>query len=154
MNKVFNYNAIIALFMLLLASCAEDKGNYEYSDKEIITISGIPEQISVLANAENIVITPTITSNLRGEIDNNHADFEFSCQRKEDNKWVEMCSNPQTKDINMLADISAKQHTCRYVVTDKATGVRTSFLFYINATTTTSEGWILLCNEESTNNVC
>ena len=153
MNKIFNYNAIIALFMLLLASCAEDKGNYEYSDKEIITISGIPEQISVLANAENIVITPTITSNLRGEIGNNHADFEFSCQRKEDNKWVEMCSNPQTKDINMLADISAKQHTCRYVVTDKATGVRTSFLFYINATTTTSEGWILLCNEESTNNV-
>ena len=153
MNKIFNYNAIIALFMLLLASCAEDKGNYEYSDKEIITISGIPEQISVLANAENIVITPTITSNLRGEIGDNHADFEFSCQRKEDNKWVEMCSNPQTKDINMLADISAKQHTCRYVVTDKATGVRTSFLFYINATTTTSEGWILLCNEESTNNV-
>ena len=153
MNKILNYNAIIALFMLVLASCAEDKGNYEYSDKEIITISGIPEQISVLANAENIVITPTITSNLRGEIGNNHADFEFSCQRKEDNKWVEMCSNPQTKDINMLADISAKQHTCRYVVTDKATGVRTSYLFYINATTTTSEGWILLCNEESTNKV-
>ena len=153
MNKFFNYNAAVALSMLMLASCAEDKGNYEYSDKEIITISGIPEQISVLANAENIVITPTITSNLRGEIGNNHSDFEFSCQRKEDNKWVEMCSDPQTKDINMLADISAKQHTCRYVVTDKATGVRTSFLFYINATTTTSEGWILLCNEESTNKV-
>lgn len=153
MNKFFNYNAAVALSMLMLASCAEDKGNYEYSDKEIITISGIPEQISVLANAENIVITPTITSNLRGEIGNNHSDFEFSCQRKEDNKWVEMCSDPQTKDINMLADISAKQHTCRYVVTDKATGVRTSFLFYINATTITSEGWILLCNEESTNNV-
>ena len=153
MNKFFKYNAAVALSMLMLASCAEDKGNYEYSDKEIITISGIPEQISVLANAENIVITPTITSNLRGEIGNNHSDFEFSCQRKEDNKWVEMCSDPQIKDINMLADISAKQHTCRYVVTDKATGVRTSFLFYINATTTTSEGWILLCNEESTNKV-
>lgn len=153
MNKFFKYNAAVALSMLMLASCAEDKGNYEYSDKEIITISGIPEQISVLANAENIVITPTITSNLRGEIGNNHSDFEFSCQRKENNKWVEMCSDPQTKDINMLADISAKQHTCRYVVTDKATGVRTSFLFYINATTTTSEGWILLCNEESTNKV-
>lgn len=153
MNKIFKYHAAVALSMLMLASCAEDKGNYEYSDKEIITIADIPEQISVLANAENIVITPTITSNLRGEIGNNHADFEFSCQRKEDNKWVEMCSNPQTKDINMLADISAKQHTCRYMVTDKATGVRTSKLFYINATTTTSEGWILLCNEESTNNV-
>ena len=32
MNKFFNYNAAVALSMLMLASCAEDKGNYEYSD--------------------------------------------------------------------------------------------------------------------------
>lgn len=153
MKKIFNYKTAVALFMLLSASCAEDKGNYEYGEKEIITIEGIPEQISVLANAENIVITPTITSNLRGKIDSNHEDFEFSCQRKEDSKWVEMCSDPNIKDIDILADLTAKQHTCRYVVTDKATGISTSFLFYINATTITSEGWILLCNEESTDQV-
>jgi len=153
MKKIFNYKAIVALFMLLSISCAEDKGNYEYGEKEIITIEGIPEQISVLSNAENIVITPTITSSLRGEIGNNHEDFEFSCQRKEDSKWIEMCSDPNIKDIDILADLSAKQHTCRYVVTEKATGISTSFLFYINATTITSEGWILLCNEESTDQV-
>ena len=101
MKKIFNYKTAVALFMLLSASCAEDKGNYEYGEKEIITIEGIPEQISVLANAENIVITPTITSNLRGKIDSNHEDFEFSCQRKEDSKWVEMCSDPNIKDIDI-----------------------------------------------------
>ncbi|MBQ8500728.1 MAG: hypothetical protein IJ494_00250 [Bacteroides sp.] len=154
MNRIFNYRLIAVVFSTLLwAACSEDKGNYVYGDKEIITIEGIPEQIAVLANAENIVITPTITSNLRGEITDNSADFEFSCERKEDDKWIEMCSSPSTKDINMLADLSAQTHTCRYSVIDKETGVRTSKLFYINATTITSEGWILLCNEESTDKV-
>lgn len=153
MNKFFMYKTIAIFFaVLLFTSCLEDKGNYTYGNQEIITIEGIPEQIAVLANAENIVITPTITSNLRGNIGNNHPDFEFSCERKEDDKWIEMCSSPDNKDINMLADIKAELHTCRYSVIDRNTGVRTSFLFYINATTVTTEGWILLCNEESTDN--
>ena len=153
MNKILNYSNLIALFtVFLLTSCAEDKGNYEYADKEIITIDGIPEQISVLANAENIIISPTITSNLRGEIVSNNADFEFSCERKEDDKWIEMCVSPETKDINMLADIPAQIHTCRYSVIDKQTGVRYSKLFTIHATTVTTEGWIILCNESNNNN--
>ena len=154
MNKTINYNVIVALFaMALLFSCAEDKGNYAYGDKEIITIENIPEQISVLANAEYIEITPTITSNLRGEIGNDHKDFEFSCERKDDSEWIEMCTDPATKNIRLLADIEAKTHTCRYSVIDKETGVRYSKLFTIYATTVTSEGWLLLCNEESTNHV-
>lgn len=152
MNKIFKFSAVAIVFSaLLFTSCAEDKGNYVYGEKEIITIEGVPEQIAVLANAENIVITPTITSNLRGVIGNNHAGFEFSCERKEDGKWIEMCSDPKIKDIDMLADLDAKLHTCRYSVIDKETDVRTSVMFYINATTVTTEGWLLLCNEESTN---
>lgn len=154
MNKIMNYSMIVALFTLfLLTSCAEDKGNYTYGEKEIITIENIPEQIAVLANAEYIDIKPTITSNLRGAIENDNQDFEFSCERKEDGEWIEMCTNPNTKDIYMLADLEAKTHTCRYSVIDKKNDIRYSKLFTINATTITAEGWILLCNEESTNNV-
>lgn len=154
MNKIINYNTIVALFTIfLLASCAEDKGNYVYGDKEIITIENIPEQIAVLANAEYIDIKPLITSNLRGEIESGNADFEFSCERKEDGKWVEMCSSPTVKDVYLLADIEAKTHTCRYSVIDKNTDVRYSTMFTIHVTTITSEGWILLCNKESANQV-
>lgn len=152
--KFINNSTLVAVSALfLLGSCAEDKGNYTYGDKEIITIEGIQENIDVLANAEYIEITPTITSNLRGEIGNDHKDFEFSCERKEDDQWIEMCTSPNIKDVRLLADIEARLHTCRYSVIEKETGIRYSKLFTIKATTITSEGWLLLCNEESTNRV-
>ena len=51
-------------FCLLAIACAEDKGNYTYEDKAVITIDSISSMLSVLANAEYIDLKPVVTSNL------------------------------------------------------------------------------------------
>ena len=56
-------------FCLLAIACAEDKGNYTYEDKAVITIDSISSMLSVLANAEYIDLKPVVTSNLEGIID-------------------------------------------------------------------------------------
>lgn len=63
-------------------SCAEDKGNYTYEDKAVITIDSISSMLSVLANAEYIDLKPVVTSNLEGIIDERNTNFEFAYQRK------------------------------------------------------------------------
>lgn len=47
-------------FCLLAIACAEDKGNYTYEDKAVITIDSISSMLSVLANAEYIDLKPVV----------------------------------------------------------------------------------------------
>lgn len=49
----------------------------------------------------------------------------------------------------MLAALESGRHAFLFSVTDKRTEVKTLKLFYVNATTITSEGWMLLCDEGS-----
>ena len=64
-------------FCLLAIACAEDKGNYTYEDKAVITIDSISSMLSVLANAEYIDLKPVVTSNLEGIIDQEMKDPEL-----------------------------------------------------------------------------
>lgn len=143
--KYFRILTMLLVFTIFFA-CSEDLGNYTYDDKEVLTIE-MPTQISALAFAEDVNIAPSITSNLRGEIDGNMDDFEFSCERKNsDDKWVNM-GEMNKKDIHIPANLDAATYTCRYSVINKSTGVRFSKLFYVRFLTTTTEGWMVLCDE-------
>ena len=62
-------------FCLLAIACAEDKGNYTYEDKAVITIDSISSMLSVLANAEYIDLKPVVTSNLEGIIDERNSNL-------------------------------------------------------------------------------
>ncbi len=130
---------------LLVTACADDKGNYTYEDKAVITIDGISQRVAVLAGAEYIDLKPVVTSNLEGVIDDQNTNFEFCYQRKNsEGEWVDVGN---TKDLYMLASLDAGTHSFLFSVTDRRTEVKTLKLFYVNATTITSEGWMLLCNE-------
>lgn len=153
MMKIKYFRMLSALIVAtILFACSDDIGNYTYDDKEIITID-MPTQFSALAFAEDINITPKITSNLKGEIDGNTGDFEFTCQRKNsDNEWVDI-GEMDNKNIHIPANLDAGTYTCRYSVIDSETGVRYSKLFYAKFLTTTTEGWMVLCNEGQNNRV-
>lgn len=131
-------------FFIGLTACSDDKGNYDYSEKNILTITGIPEYKALLAGAEYIDFKPTITSTTEGVIEADNPNYEFYYQRKVDGKWVDLS---QGKDINELAVMGAGINECLFTVVDKRTGVKTVQMFRIDATTITSEGWMVLCNE-------
>ena len=136
----------IALWASLLgAACADDKGNYTYLDKAVIAISGIPQMVSVLSNTEYVDLKPEVVSSIEGVIDEQNPNFEFSYQRKNsEGEWVEVSN---TKDLYMMTSLSSGTYPFLFSVTDKRTEVKKLQLFYINSTTVTSEGWMLLCNE-------
>ncbi len=151
-NKRTSFTLNILLLFTLLISCSEDKGNYIYDDKELVTIE-IPTQLTALAFAESIDVKPIITSNLRGSIDKGSQGFEFMCETKNsDGKWVPM-GVLNEKDVHIAAGLNAATYTCRYSVTNTDTGVRHSKLFYVRFLTTTTEGWMVLCDVGTDNRV-
>lgn len=140
LSFVLGYCFSLSLFY----GCSDDKGNYDYEEKQIITIEGIPQNINVLAHSEYLSLTPTIISNKEGELNENNGHFEFLYQYKKDDKWYDMDTH---KDLYWRADLPEGTFSCRFVVTDKRTGIKTFRPFYLKTTAETSEGWLLLCNE-------
>ncbi len=139
-----NIAACLCLLPMLLA-CSDDKGNYTYQEKTLITIEGIPEQKEYLSEVDYIDLKPVITSNIEGNIAGDNPNFEFLYQKKDSKgNWIDIC---REKDIHLLMNFASGSHPCRYIVTDKRTGVQTLQLFYVSSQTITSEGWMVLCNE-------
>ncbi len=132
---------------LALASCAEDKGNYTYSEENTITIDNIPTLTSVLANAEYVDLKPIVTSSIDGDVKADNTNYSFVYMRKNsEGKWVKLGDQ---KDLHILAEMSAGTNNCYFAVTDNRTGVQTIKPFDVRATTITSEGWLVLCDEGS-----
>lgn len=130
---------------LAFSACSDDQGNYTYSAKNELTIENIPAQTALLAGAEYIDIKPVVTSAIEGVIGDDNPDYSYTYKRKDsEGNWVEMGSD---KNLYMLATLSAGTHNCYFGVTDNRTGVQTVVPFTLRATTITSEGWLVLCNE-------
>ncbi len=52
------YKLFVLLFIPLISSCFDDKGNYDYHEVAEITIEGLPELLEVVGGAEHIVAAP------------------------------------------------------------------------------------------------
>lgn len=149
---------IILLSLLVLpwlVACINDKGNYDYAEIEELQIEGIPATLEVLSYVENIKVSPKITSVTEGEItaDNPNYTFQYKLGYKgmgrlgEDGEvWVDI--TPESGfDLDVPANYSANSYVCWFTITDKRTNVVTSYTFDIVISSTTSEGWLVLCNE-------
>ena len=145
--------SVILSFVICFSSCYDDKGNYTYRELNEIEITNIPEEVAVLAGAENIVVTPKVVSKLEGEIkgDNPNYGFAYTYSKVEaDEDGYEYClvlDSAFTKDLDIPAKLKAQKYTCWFEVTDKRTRVVTSKAFTLNVASAITEGWMVLCNE-------
>ena len=48
------YKLFVLLFIPLISSCFDDKGNYDYHEVAEITIEGLPELLEVVGGAEHL----------------------------------------------------------------------------------------------------
>lgn len=153
-------NKIIILLGLvaLLTSCYKDLGNYNYDPKTEITISNIPNLIEVLGDAEKIVINPTITSSKEGEIKADNPNFEYkyllelaaggriNAGKPNSGSWL--LFNPRgNRNLDTIANLPANTYIMQFIVKDKRTGIETITTSSIKVTSTTYEGWFVLCEE-------
>ena len=146
------------LFSLLIlpwfVACFEDKGNYNYAELDDIKIEGIPAEIEVLGFVENIKVSPTLTTP-EGEIaqDDPNYTFQYRLGYKgmgslgENNEtWVDI--TPESGyNLDIPANYTPNTYVCWFTITDNRTNVVTSYTFDIVISSTTSEGWLVLCNE-------
>ncbi|AZS29487.1 PKD-like family lipoprotein [Butyricimonas faecalis] len=155
-----NILAFLFIISLFAASCIDDKGSYDYTELADIKIEGIPSVVEVLGYVENITVSPKITSSIEGEIkaDNPNYTFQYRLGYKGmgslggydaegiSHPWVDV--TPESGfDLDIPANYSANSYVCWFTVTDKRNNVVTSCFFDVIISSTTFEGWLVLCNE-------
>ena len=144
---------IPVIMCLALYSCFDDKGNYDYRELDEIEITNIPEEVAVLAYAENIVVTPKVVSKQEGEINGDNPNYSFTyyynkLTSDENGYWhCVVLDSTFSKDMDMLAALPAQKYTCWFEVKDNRTEVVTRHKFNLTVASTITEGWMVLCNE-------
>lgn len=133
----------------LFLSCFDDRGNYDYTDINEVTISGFSETpYSVISFIDTLRIEPEI----KGTLSSNDENFEYSWKFIPENldfSDVEEGEDfivSQEKNLNLPISLKAGKYICFYLVKDKASGVTYKQKFELQARTTTSEGWLVLCD--------
>lgn len=154
--------SILYWFMLLgLCSCIDDNGNYDYVELAEITIEGVPETIEVLGYVDNITIDPQITSSTEGEITANDPNYKFQYrlgykgmgslggydyENMKSIPWIDVTPESGLK-LDMLAEFEPNTYICWFTITDTRNNVVTSKFVDIIVSSTTYQGWLVLCNE-------
>lgn len=150
--KSIIYHALALTTLLSLSACYEDKGNYDYTEVDDVTIT-LPSGISALKGADDIEFTPTVVSKIDGEIKADNPNYEFGCKinyshrndEGETESWYDI--NPDhTLAVKYPANFPAQKYTMWYSVTNKATGVTYNAQGSVEVLSTTYEGWLVLSN--------
>ncbi|MBQ8502366.1 MAG: hypothetical protein IJ494_08785 [Bacteroides sp.] len=105
--KTLRYIACVCS-MCLLASCYEDKGNYDYHDINEVSVSGVPE-IQEIDQYETLTITPALQGSLAGSDESNY-EYEW----KLNNKVIST-----EKDLVYEVTNATGSYTLRYSVINK-----------------------------------
>lgn len=145
----------------LFAACVNDDGNYDYKELTEITIENIPAKMELLGYVDRIQVSPKIISSLDGEIEDGNPDFTvryrlgykgmgsmggFDEENQVHINFVDV--TPESGfDLDIPADYGSSVYVLWVTVTDNRTGAVTSEQYEINISSTTSEGWLVLCNE-------
>ena len=110
---------IIGVLLLVTGiACTEDKGNYNYTPLNELTINGINK--TYVAEIDSVL---SISVNIIGEKGFREDDYEYLwyAWRTSDAKTTDTLS--LKKDLNVKLSIDVGEYTLRYVVTEKASGV-------------------------------
>lgn len=142
-------NILIASMLgacVFLASCAKDKGNYDYKPHEKITVEGIESSYTKISEADKLTITPTVSST------DPNAQLEYLWGIYETNVQgyaPVLDTLAKTKNLDYLIKQPAKGWVLVYRVTNKNTGYSSYFTSTINVVTQFTRGWYVAKDDGS-----
>ena len=141
----------MALLLMAVTACYDDKGNYSYDEVSEITAENMPESFTVVQKSDPIVLKPSFKSSTEGVIDDN-PNYEFGCRfyRKagvfsNNLRYIDI-NEEKKKDIYYIPDVDEGDYICWYTVKDRRTDVVTNFQIPVKVTSATYEGWMVLCD--------
>lgn len=145
MKRTIKSAAVSIFFILLLAGCYKDKGNYDYKTVNSLTITAdVPNTVSVLLQ-DTLRINTTIVQTI-----NSSSGLEY--------EWVLYLNNgtPVTRwKLGTSQNLSAQivqapgQYILDYFVKDKSTGVSFRKSFTVNVVSKFNEGWLVIEEDAS-----
>ena len=126
------------LFILAITcftACYDDLGNYDYRDINELEVEGI-ENMYARDVDDSLHIYPT----LKGTQYSDTSQFTY--------QW-EIGSNimAETHDLNLLINMTTGEKKCRYIVTDKKTGIQKYTSFRLNVSSSTAGDLILVLSK-------
>ncbi len=133
--KRFIYTIVISL---LLTSCFEDQGNYDYQDKEVITVEGLEGKYVLVSLTDTLRITPTITAS------DEAAEFEYFWGIYGKQTPTMLDTIAKTKDVDYRVVQNSGSWNLVFGVTNKITGFTQHFKSVLEVTTMYTRGWYLL----------
>jgi len=140
---------IIGCLLLAAASaCTEDKGNYDYTPLNDLTVGGIKEEYTVeVSDRLQIPVTIRAVENF----DAGRYDYLWYAWRVNNNAAPDTLSHE--KDLDVEVKIGVGEYVMRYVVTDKETGVYYMTQTDLNVINSYSKGVVTLSSVNGNANV-
>lgn len=130
---------LFSLFCLFAMACSEDKGNYDYTPINDLTISGIKDKTYVWTSGTTLKIPVTLERSL------NQTEENLTYLWEIDGKKVSTDKNLETE---IPAGVSYGDKTCRFSVTDKTNGVVWSKTFKVSIVSEFSWGYYFLTEKD------
>ena len=137
------YSLSICVLILIFAGCFKDKGNYELHEINQVNFVKNGSDTIKVNQFDTLKLATELSQSLQENIEN----LSF--------KWSVYLYNPPItglidevisieKDLNVQFGLRPDKYTLLYTVTDKNTGVSFFKKYYLEVSTTLSEGWLLV----------
>jgi hypothetical protein len=117
------YILLLWALSLLVLSCSEDKGHYNYKEINEVTISGLASTYNVLYRTDTLRITPQITFT-DDDGDSDRYEYIWEVGRPRFTSEVPLAVLGHERDLNYFVELPAGEYMLYMGVTDKETGVR------------------------------
>lgn len=139
------YKAVFFMAVILVWSCEKDKGNYDYTEKEIITVEGLETNYPIITGRDNISIDPVVSSNKEGELEYLWGIYETNVQ----GYTPVMDTIGRAKKIDYAVNRTAKDWFLVLRVTNKRTGYAQYFNTTLHVGTEFTRGWYVIKDENN-----
>ena len=140
-------NLILAAFCLLIQSCANDEGNYDYIDINEVEFGNINEEYNVMTNSTILEIDPTLTMTEGVDPDSDRFAYEWVCVASNGTKYT----LATTRSINKVVSLPLGNYTLYLKVKDNVTDLQWTTSTYLTVGTIYTKGILLIGEDEEGN---
>lgn len=132
------------IFFILVAgasvSCKKDHEQYIYTDREVITVSGLENSYSKTSAVDRLVVKPLVSSNKPGELDYLWGVYPANVQLTR----ATMDTIARSKELDFPVNLTADNWNLVFRVTNLKTGYEQYFTSTLHVGTQFTRGWYVL----------
>lgn len=143
--KKYKALVLLAAMVAALAGCYKDKGDYDYTNINKVTIADTTATVYTVLQFDTLKVKPVVTQSL--EKSNANLKYNWSIRAIDANNSTQQFPITQLstdRELSARISIVPGKYKMTYAVTDTITNVSSYFFYEVNVGTSLSEGWMFL----------